>query len=96
MRVRIPLGLLIKNGSVAQAVEQWTENPRVGGANPSWSTHVVAQLVERRTSEPCHIGDTHRDEIIKIGSRRCRSCHILMKVVVKRGVAVFLKGLATF
>ncbi len=29
---------LIQHGSIAQSVEQWTENPRVGGSIPSRAT----------------------------------------------------------
>ena len=38
-------------GSVAQSVEQWTENPCVGGSIPSRATIFagVAQLVEQLT-----------------------------------------------
>jgi hypothetical protein len=31
----LSLGSYISNGSVAQSVEQWTENPCVGGSIPS-------------------------------------------------------------
>jgi hypothetical protein len=35
---RVGGSLKYKNGQVAQLVEQWTENPRVGGSIPSLTT----------------------------------------------------------
>ena len=53
-------------GQVAQLVEQWTENPCVGGSTPSLTTKFdtqacngqVAQLVEQWTENPCVGGST--------------------------------------
>ena len=33
--------IYIKNGPVAQLVEQWTENPCVAGALPAWATILI-------------------------------------------------------
>ena len=53
--------LLIKNGTLAQLVEQRTENPCVPGSIPGGTTKIkrvlilgtLAQLVEQRTENPC-------------------------------------------
>ena len=56
---------LLKKAQVAQLVEQWTENPRVGGSNPPLGTTLF--LVLRRFMVPLGI-DSDRVSLNKIGN----------------------------
>ena len=54
-------------GTIAQLVEQRTENPCVRGSNPRGTTKIqslnegtIAQLVEQRTENPCVRGSNPR------------------------------------
>ena len=57
-----------KKGTIAQLVEQRTENPCVPGSIPGGTTFfkgAIAQLVEQRTENPCVPGSIPGGTTIK-------------------------------
>ena len=59
------------DGQVAQLVEQWTENPRVGGSNPPLTTLIF------RDSSPNYRGEAHI-AFTRTGFSTCDACDDLL------------------
>src|SRR3546814_8869425 len=60
---------------VAQLVEQWTENPRVGGSNPPLGTipfQVLSSAAAENPGHPGRLSAPLRSAEIQIGRASCR------------------------
>ena len=74
----------LKNASVAQSVEQWTENPRVVGSIPTGGTNLVADIgIEgirfRRSAPICGCSSSGRAPPCQGGGSEFEPRHPLQK-----------------
>ena len=84
----------LKNASVAQSVEQWTENPRVVGSIPTGGTNLVADIgIEgirfRRSAPICGCSSSGRAPPCQGGGSEFEPRHPLHKKLQAFGLEFF-------